>query len=216
MESHSGGRFRKRKKPERWSRLLPRVNLRSPKKTYRLFFLFADFLTFFLAAFFFGLDFFDFFFGAAFFLAGFFAAGLGAGFGAGASSSGSSPTITSSSSTVSAISSASPASSSSSSSRDSSLSSSKLSFSMSIPSSPGGISGPHLRRGSTGRCSGRSYLIFYPVLEPLLPYSPGVVKHSAVLLAGDCRGFGESGDGKPRDETVRSAFVLVNYSYKKT
>src|SRR5437867_4375873 len=121
------------------------------EKTYRLFFFFASFFIFFLAAFFFGLDFF--LFGAAFFfaalLAGFFAPGLGAGLGAGASSSGS-PTITNSSSSVSAISSVSPASSSSSSSRDSSLSSSKLSFSKSIPSSPGGILGPHSQKGSCG------------------------------------------------------------------
>src|SRR5206468_4684957 len=131
-----------------------------------------------------GFDFFAFFFGAAFFFAGFFAVGLGVGFGAGASSSGSSPTITNSSSSVSTISSVSPASSSSS-SRDSSLSSSKLSFSKSIPSSPGGISGPHVQKGPSGRCSGRSYLKFHPALEPLLPYSPFVVKHSAVFPPRD-------------------------------
>src|SRR5713226_5928977 len=177
----------KKKKPGQCSRLCLKADLRPLKKTYRFFFFFAAFFAFFLMAFFFGFDFFTFFFDAAFFftvfLAGFFAAGFGAGFGAGDSSSGSSPTITSSSSSVSTISSVSPANSSSSSSRDSSLSSSKLSFSRSIPSSPGGIFGPHAQKGPVRRCYGRSYLKFRPVLEPLLPYSPGVVKHSAVFLA---------------------------------
>src|SRR5467141_4703283 len=195
------------------------------EKTYRFFFFAAFF--FFLAAFF-GFDFFAFFFGTALFfaaflagffaafLAGFFAAGLGAVFGAGASSSGSSPTITSSSSSVSTISSVSPANSSSSSSRDSSLSSSKLSFSKSMPSSPRGISGPRLQRGSTGRCSGRSYLKFHPVLEPLLPYSPGVVKHSAVFLRRDCRDGGEWGANKPQWKTLRDPCSPVIHSCKTT
>src|SRR6266403_1781569 len=165
------------------------------EKTYRFFFFFAAFF---------------------FFLAGFFAAGLGAVFGAGASSSGSSPTITSSSSSVSTISSVSPANSSSSSSRDSSLSSSKLSFSISIPSSPGGIFGPRLQRGATGRCSGRSYLKFHPVLEPLLPYSPGVVKHSAVFLRRDCRDGGEWGANKPQWKTLRDPCSPVIHSCKTT
>src|SRR5258708_6833330 len=166
-------RFRKKKKPEQWSRPIPHADLWFLKKNYLFFFFFAAFL------------------------AGFFAAGLGAVFGAGASSSGSSPTITSSSSSVSTISSVSPASSSSSSSRDSSLSSSKLSFSISIPSSPGGIFGPQLQRGSTRRCSGRSYLKFHPVLETLLPYSPGAVKHSALFPARDLWGEGERCEGNP-------------------
>src|SRR6266403_2217692 len=187
------------------------------EKTYRFFFFAAFF--FFLAAFF-GFDFFAFFFGTALFfaafLAGFFAAGLGAVFGVGASSSGSSPTITSSSSSVSTISSVSPANSSSSSSRDSSLSSSKLSFSISIPSSPGGIFGPRLQRGATGRCSGRSYLKFHPVLEPLLPYSPGVVKHSAVFLRRDCRDGGEWGANKPQWKTLRDPCSPVIHSCKTT
>src|SRR2546423_1784598 len=118
-------------------------------------------------------------------------------FGRGVSSSASSATITSSSSPVSTVSSVSPANSSSSSSLDSSLSSSKLSFSISIPSSPGGIFGPRLQRGSTGRCSGRSYLKFHPALEPLLPYSPGVVKHSAVFPARDLWDEGRRSEGHP-------------------
>src|SRR5260370_19347790 len=178
---------------EKGRTMLPALSSsRSPafEKTHRFFFFFAAFFGFFLTAFFLGFDFFAFFLGAAFFftvfLAGFFAAGFvasfGAGFGAGASSSGSSPTTTSSSSSVSTISSVSPASSSSSSSRCSSLSSSKLSFSKSIPSSPGGIFGPHAQKGPGRRCYGRSYLKFRPVLEPLLSYSPGVVKHSTAFL----------------------------------
>src|SRR5882672_5824232 len=213
-------RFRKKKKPERESRPFPHMYLCFLKKTYRFFFFFAVFFVFFLAAFFLGFDFFAFFFGAAFFfaafLAGFFAAGLVAGFGAGASSSGSSPTITSSSSSVSTISSVSPASSSSSSSRDSSLSSSKLSFSKSIPSSPRGIFGSHSQKGPVGRCSGRSYLKFHPVLEPLLPYSPCVVKHSAVFLARDCRNFGERGANKPQQETLRDPCPPVIHSQETT
>src|SRR5881392_3866822 len=176
---------------------------RLAKRAYRLFFL-LGFFAFFLAAFF-GFDFLAFFFGEAFFLAaflaGFLATGLGAALGAGASSSGSSPTITKSSSSVSTISSVSPASSSSSSSRDSSLSSSKLSFSKSIPSSPGGIFGP--QKGPVGRCSGRSCVKFHPVLEPLLPYSPGVVKLSAVFLLRDSRGGREQDGIKPPWRTIR-------------
>src|SRR5216683_1527427 len=160
------------------------------KITYRFFFFFAAFFVFFLAAIFLGFDFFAFFFGAAFFFAAFLAGFFAAGLGAGASSSGSSPTITSSSSSVSTISSVSPVSSSSSSSRDSSLSSSKLSFSRSIPSSPRGIFGPQSQKGPRSSCSGRTYLKFRPALEPLLPYSPGVVKHSAAFPARDCQGCG--------------------------
>src|SRR6202158_1002873 len=61
-------RFRKKKKPEQWSRPIPHADLWFLKKNYRFFFFFAAFFAFFLAALFFGFDFFAFFFGSAFFL----------------------------------------------------------------------------------------------------------------------------------------------------
>src|SRR6266403_2853979 len=77
---------------------------------------------------------------------------------------------------------------------------------------PWEISGLRFERDPVGRCSGRSTLKFHPAREPLLPYSPFVVKHSAVLPASDGQSCEEAGGAGARRGTARVPRMSAIYS----